>query len=349
MSDASDSSRARRRSKASKLIYGKVDTMQSTIADLQDQMNSMHTKIDLVLGGISLLMDKAGTRDKAFHSFCTPPHTTGHHRDLCIPMDAVPSFPIPSMLGQVPFVPSFPFPAEMEYTPRIDMSHFVENHAEHSHFPVPPIHCFPLDGDVDIAGSEVANIKGFGANAARVAVQSLVVPVNVEDDFLDGSFKQCNDLGGSSHPNTHDAANGSLAFGVNDYVNPGPVGSKDDGTRTFNHDDPCRPDFFLAVPFTNEDGFLDEEENLLECDGNGSGEADSDKDSLLDGKDVKRFIGKRLRVLVDGCFYGGVVKQYVKVWDDTCDKTVWLFLVRHDDGDLERFTKAQVVTYLTSQ
>ena len=73
----------------------------------------------------------------------------------------------------------------------------------------------------------------------------------------------------------------------------------------------------------------------------------STEDSLLDGKDVKPFIGKRLRVMVDGCLYGGVVKQYVKVYDETCDKTLWLFLVRYDDGDLEHFTKAQVIRYLT--
>ena len=247
----STSSRSRRRSKSSKLMYDRVELLQKSVTDLQGQMSNMHVKMDLVLGWLASTTMAASTTIAAptmmaaptASTFRTPPHSIGNHSDhqststsaiddcnaaLSFPIDRIPCFPFPSLQVPTSRVIQDTHCDEVDpcYTPRIDMSKFAL----------------------------------------------------IEDNFLDESIRQGDDLGDSSFPIIHDAANGSLAFGVNDYVNPGPLGSKDDGTRSFSHDDRCRTTVCLAFPFTDEDGFLDVEESLLKCDGHCSGEADSDED-----------------------------------------------------------------------
>ena len=124
--------------------------MYAKMLAMQEQIDKLQSKVDLVLGGISLLLDKssiapatssATTPSTAAHhsslppqpapiplqhftsSFCTPPHRLGH------PSHHVSSNNIDD-LSHIPIlpVPSFPFPAgasSAEFTPRIDMSLFL--------------------------------------------------------------------------------------------------------------------------------------------------------------------------------------------------------------------------------
>ena len=85
---------------------------------MQLQIDELHTKIDLVLGGISLILDKTQSTIAPTTTSTTPPHYIGQ-----LPSAAVHHTPLPPFQFPLPPLPPFPFFAET--TPSIDMSLYV--------------------------------------------------------------------------------------------------------------------------------------------------------------------------------------------------------------------------------
>ena len=105
--NSTSTTRSRRRASASRSLHGKIVAMQN-------QLDEVQAKLDLVLGGISLLLDKSTTTTSAmptpFHSFYTPPHHIGH---------------LPSITAQPSSAVIPPFPSFAEFTPTIDMAKII--------------------------------------------------------------------------------------------------------------------------------------------------------------------------------------------------------------------------------
>lgn len=174
-STESCTSRSQRRTATSKALFSKV-------VQLQEQVVSIHNKLDLVLGGLAIVMDKRET-NTADPSYRTPPHRLGQCPRLVesAPDDGDESTTSPdvgklalcqntsstSLLAtDIPDIPIFPF-LTTEYTPRIDMAKFA----------FPPIHSSSMmvdsvQSDIDGVAFEVIS----QSRSAEAVVQSLAVP-----------------------------------------------------------------------------------------------------------------------------------------------------------------------------
>ena len=120
-SEDSSTSRSRRRAASTKFLHNKVQ-------DLEAQPVQVHTKLDLVLGGLAMLMNKSPAVPAPYHSYHTPPHHIGHqpttaaHHTTLPPLPRPSPFPIQHLPSQFTDIP--PFPSFDEVTPTIDIAKF---------------------------------------------------------------------------------------------------------------------------------------------------------------------------------------------------------------------------------
>ena len=126
--DNSTSSRCRRRANSSKHLHGKVVELQNTVCELRGQIEQMHTKLDLVIGGLSILMDKGiiSSSDAGYVDYQTPPHNIGPHSETVPACGKVFLDGIDAELHFESNIPDFPFPSVVEATPRIDMAKVLD-------------------------------------------------------------------------------------------------------------------------------------------------------------------------------------------------------------------------------
>ena len=161
-SDESCTTRARRRSTTAKSLHAKVVVLEATTTILLEQLEVVNTKLDLVLGGIAIVLDKTKPQPSSLvkpHSviekpqscylgepqpfdmtisplaptttttpITTPPHVIGQPQSIAA-NHAPLALPLPLQHSPLKFdeIPPFPF---AEAVPAIDMSIFVSSHDE---------------------------------------------------------------------------------------------------------------------------------------------------------------------------------------------------------------------------
>ena len=121
MQSDSSSTRSRRRAVSSKTIFAKL-------ASLQVEVVNVHSKLDLVLGGLAIRMDKGidSVSNADYVGYHTPQHHDGLRLEPLLACDQGILDATVAELPSKPSIPSFPLPMVIESTPRIDMTKFSQ-------------------------------------------------------------------------------------------------------------------------------------------------------------------------------------------------------------------------------